>query len=244
MDVKNVFKRIIIHHFQEISKPKYFKNTIKFGFDWTRLWRFIPTYSNEFLTQISTHSFWNIMYLSASKSDMSIFFPNSFTFGCFFDINQPTWLKKKPRFALWGSASVSEYLWCWRWSRTQTYKQFWWNKNKTILYYKNCESTSFIAVLDNLSRIRNQFVKLKKQLNWYLPGQQVCATKVGIFSMGFLPWMSDETKVDEHPWWHPIQSHKAMQVLNEAKMQISFFLEFLYIFFRVLHDLFSCGNNK
>lgn len=73
---------------------------------------------------IATYSFWNMMYLSASRSDMSILFPYSFTFGCLRDINHPTWLKKNPRFALCGSASVSEYLWCCRWSRTHTYKQF------------------------------------------------------------------------------------------------------------------------
>lgn len=74
-----------------------------------------------------THRFWNITIGSASKSAILIFLPYSMTFGCFRDINQPIWLKKKPRFALWGSASVSEYLWCWRWSRTHTYKQFYRN---------------------------------------------------------------------------------------------------------------------
>lgn len=48
----------------------------------------------------STHFFWNITIGSASRSDISIFLPYSITFGCLRDINQPTWLKKKPRFAL------------------------------------------------------------------------------------------------------------------------------------------------
>lgn len=58
----------------------------------------------------TTYRFWNIIIGSASKSDISIFLPYSKTFGCLRDINHPTWLKKKPRFALCGSASVSEYL--------------------------------------------------------------------------------------------------------------------------------------
>lgn len=71
------------------------------------------------------HFFWNMIQRSASKSLMSICFPYSITFGCFRTQSQPTWLNQKPRFELWGSASVSLNLWCWRWSRTQTHKQFW-----------------------------------------------------------------------------------------------------------------------
>lgn len=71
---------------------------------------------------------------SASISDISIFWPYSNTFGCFLDISQPTCEKKKPRLALCGSASVSEYLWCCRWSRTHTYRQFYSKRNQTKLF--------------------------------------------------------------------------------------------------------------
>lgn len=71
-----------------------------------------------------THFFWNMTRGSASKSDISISFPFWITMGCFLLISQPTCEKKKPLLALWGSASVSVYLWCCRWSLTHMYMQF------------------------------------------------------------------------------------------------------------------------
>lgn len=71
-----------------------------------------------------TYCFWNMTNQSASISLISMVLPLAMTAGCFLLINQPTWEKKKPRCALWGSASVSLYLWCCLWSRTQMYKQF------------------------------------------------------------------------------------------------------------------------
>jgi hypothetical protein len=61
---------------------------------------------------------------SFSRSLMSMFLPLLMTSGCFLLISQPMWEKKNPRLELWGSASVSLYLWCCRWSRTHMYKQF------------------------------------------------------------------------------------------------------------------------
>ena len=52
-------------------------------------------------------------------------FPLSLTSGCFRMSSQPMWEKKKPRLALWGSASVSENLWCTLWSRLHSMMSFW-----------------------------------------------------------------------------------------------------------------------
>lgn len=72
-----------------------------------------------------TYFWWNTTTGSSKRSLQSIKFPFLITSGCFFIISQPTWEKKKPLFALCGSASVSENLWCTRWSRTQSNKEFW-----------------------------------------------------------------------------------------------------------------------
>lgn len=61
---------------------------------------------------LNGYFFWNMTRSSASRSDMSMSLPFSITAGCFLLINQPMWEKKKPLCALWGSASVSLYLWC------------------------------------------------------------------------------------------------------------------------------------
>jgi len=73
----------------------------------------------------TTYFFWNMAYGSISMSVMSIFLPFSMTSGCLRTINHPMCEKKNPRDALCGSATVSLYLWCCRWSLIQTYKQFW-----------------------------------------------------------------------------------------------------------------------
>lgn len=73
----------------------------------------------------TTYFFWNMAYGSISMSVMSIFFPFSMTSGCLRTISHPMCEKKNPRDALCGSATVSLYLWCCRWSLIQTYKQFW-----------------------------------------------------------------------------------------------------------------------
>lgn len=61
-----------------------------------------------------TYLLWNITIGSLSRSEMSIFFPFAITSGCFRIMSQPQCEKKNPLVELCGSASVSEYLWCWR----------------------------------------------------------------------------------------------------------------------------------
>lgn len=61
---------------------------------------------------------------SASKSLMSTIFRFETTSGWGVVKSQPTWAKKKPLFALWGSASVSLYLWCTLWSSAHRYTCF------------------------------------------------------------------------------------------------------------------------
>lgn len=64
-----------------------------------------------------TYFLWNLTTGSSRRSVKSSFLPFSMTSLCLRTNSQPMWEKKKPRRALWGSASVSEYLWCTRWSR-------------------------------------------------------------------------------------------------------------------------------
>lgn len=73
---------------------------------------------------IFPHLLWNITTLSALRSPSSSFCPFSMTSGCLRTSSQPMWEKKKPRLALWGSASVSEYLWWTRWSLAHSYMSF------------------------------------------------------------------------------------------------------------------------
>lgn len=63
-----------------------------------------------------TYFLWNRTTGSASRSVTSSFLPFSITSRCLRTNSHPIWEKKKPRRALWGSASVSEYLWWTRWS--------------------------------------------------------------------------------------------------------------------------------
>lgn len=72
----------------------------------------------------STYFFWNITILSSSRSLTLMPLPFSMTMGCLRHTSQPTWEKKNPLLALWGSASVSLYLWWTRWSRTHSYTWF------------------------------------------------------------------------------------------------------------------------
>lgn len=74
---------------------------------------------------VFTYLLWNITILSAYRSLISICFPFVLTSGCFLTISHPTCEKKKPLLALWGSASVSEYLWWTRWSLTHSKMSFW-----------------------------------------------------------------------------------------------------------------------
>lgn len=74
---------------------------------------------------IFAHRLWNITTSSAFKSDRSSFLPFSMTSGCLRTSSQPMWEKKKPRLALWGSASVSENLWWTRWSLAHSNMSFW-----------------------------------------------------------------------------------------------------------------------
>lgn len=68
----------------------------------------------------ATYFLWNRTTLSASRSLSSSLHPFSMTSGCLRTSSQPMWAKKKPRTALWGSASVSEYLWWTLWSRAHS----------------------------------------------------------------------------------------------------------------------------
>ena len=68
--------------------------------------------------------FWILMTGSFSKSEQSSFLPLAMTSGCFLVRSHPTWAKKKPRLELWGSASVSLYLWCTLWSRHHSCRSF------------------------------------------------------------------------------------------------------------------------
>ena len=63
-----------------------------------------------------TYFLWNRTTGLASRSVTSSFLPFSITSRCLRTNSHPIWEKKKPRRALWGSASVSEYLWWTRWS--------------------------------------------------------------------------------------------------------------------------------
>lgn len=74
---------------------------------------------------INTYFLWNARTGSASRSEMSSPLPLAITSGCFLHKSQPTCEKKNPRVALCGSASVSEYLWCTRWSLAQCNAQSW-----------------------------------------------------------------------------------------------------------------------
>jgi hypothetical protein len=61
---------------------------------------------------------------SLRRSEMSRSLPFLLTSGCFRTNNHPTCAKKNPRFALWGSASVSENLWWTLWSRAHSMTSF------------------------------------------------------------------------------------------------------------------------
>ena len=78
---------------------------------------------------------WNMTTLSSYKSLRFSCFPLVITSGCFFIINHPTCEKKNPLFALCGSASVSEYLWCMRWSLAHSKMSFCAAKQFIIMRY-------------------------------------------------------------------------------------------------------------
>lgn len=69
------------------------------------------------LITIRPHFFCHMTTGSAFRSFTSIVTPFVNTSGCLLTISQPMCEKKKPRFELYGSAFVSMYLWCNRWSR-------------------------------------------------------------------------------------------------------------------------------
>lgn len=72
----------------------------------------------------STYFLWNRTTGSSSRSVKSSFLPFSMTSWCLRTNSHPMWEKKKPRRALWGSASVSEYLWWTRWSLAHSKMSF------------------------------------------------------------------------------------------------------------------------
>lgn len=92
------------------------------------------------------------------RSLMSIVFPRFFTSGCLRTSSQPMWAKKNPRLALCGSASVSEYLWCTRWSRAHSMMSFWKNSLKFRLNHHSW----------NLEAGTNRIVQANPILSWYL----------------------------------------------------------------------------
>lgn len=93
---------------------------------------------------------WNLTNGSLSISLMSILLPSLITSGCFFIMSQPMWAKRKPRFASWGSAVVSENLWWTRWSLTHSNIVFWNNKLiemhtiNYLVYYYHYEFSHFV----------------------------------------------------------------------------------------------------
>ena len=68
--------------------------------------------------------FWNLTIGSCNRSSKPKCFPFWMTSGCLRHKSHPQCAKKKPRVALCGSASVSEYLWCTLWSRLHSYIEF------------------------------------------------------------------------------------------------------------------------
>lgn len=87
--------------------------------------RWIQSETNKFCIAChfsgETYLFCHITIGSCSKSLISTAFRFSTTSGWGVSTSQPTCEKKKPLLALWGSASVSLYLWCTLWSNAQTY---------------------------------------------------------------------------------------------------------------------------
>lgn len=70
------------------------------------------------------HLFCHMTIGSDSRSLISTAFLFAITSGCGVVKSQPMWAKKKPLFTLWGSASVSLYLWCTLWSNAHAYTCF------------------------------------------------------------------------------------------------------------------------
>lgn len=109
----------------------------------TNVWNVLQSHIHNYIiinalvtsANSNTYFFWNATSGSASRSDMSTPFPFALTSGCLRTSSQPTWEKKKPRFALWGSASVSLNLWCTLWSRAHSYMWFWKKKSCFRLYF-------------------------------------------------------------------------------------------------------------
>lgn len=66
---------------------------------------------------------WNITKLSVKTSFKSIRLTNFTNSGCLLVKIQPMWAKKNPRRMLCGSAFVSLYLWCKRWTSAQSCKE-------------------------------------------------------------------------------------------------------------------------
>ena len=64
---------------------------------------------------------WKETTQSAFMSLISILSPSFTSCGDFLVSSQPMCAKKNPFCIEWGSSSVSEYLWCRRWSRAQWY---------------------------------------------------------------------------------------------------------------------------
>lgn len=102
--------------------------------------------------------------LSAFKSDSSSFFPFSMTSGCLRTSSQPMWAKKNPRMALWGSASVSEYLWWTRWSLAHSYMSFCAQTDRDSENYM----TSGIRWLQNNKRISLRLHNVAEMIHYYV----------------------------------------------------------------------------
>lgn len=119
--------------------------------DQAKLMLSIITWSHCDRKWIDTYFFWNARTGSFSRSVMSIPLPLADTSGCFLHSNQPMCAKKKPRVALCGSASVSEYLWWTRWSRAQCIAQSW---NAIVLNMANSILSGVVALYDRCAHNR------------------------------------------------------------------------------------------
>lgn len=90
---------------------------------------------------LERHLFCHMTSRSASKSLMSTAFRFETTSGCGVIKSHPTCAKKKPLLTLWGSASVSLYLWCTLWSNAHLYTSFY--RRDLYIFIKDLKFLNF-----------------------------------------------------------------------------------------------------
>lgn len=140
---------------------KWIGRGFNFEFSYTLRWRnplrivflaFLQYPWDRVASSKYTYFFWNMTIGSFSKSDISTEAPFSKTSLCFRTMSQPMWEKKKPRLALWGSASVSVNLW--------------WTLCKELLLISTVNGfrSSFYVLLLNI--MLTHVLRLVWQVNW------------------------------------------------------------------------------